>query len=197
MIVHLALLEIGASYELKLVDFDANRQRDPEYLELNPHGVVPTLLIDGKPFVESAALLMILAERHPEAGLAPTVGSAERSAWYQWIVYLGVVLGGTFRNWFCPRELGDEQHTPKVRASLQRNIEAVWNRLNPVLRTNGPHLLGSSFSAADLLLTMYMRWSRKMPHPALEWPSLERLASLVRARPNWKRLYEIEGLTEW
>jgi glutathione S-transferase len=44
---------------------------------------------------------------------------------------------------------------------------------------------------------MYMRWSRNMPRPALEWPSLRRLADLVRARPSWRRMYELEGLTEW
>ena len=66
-----------------------------------------------------------------------------------------------------------------------------------MLEAQGPYLLGTQFSAADLLLTMYMRWSRNMPRTALEWPSLKRLADLVRARPSWKRLCEIEGLTEW
>ena len=50
---------------------------------------------------------------------------------------------------------------------------------------------------ADLLLTMLMRWSRNMPKPATEWPALKQLADLVRARPSWKKLYEIEGLAEW
>ena len=49
MVVHLALLEIGAPYQLKRVDFATDAQHDPKYLELNPHGTVPTLLIDGKP----------------------------------------------------------------------------------------------------------------------------------------------------
>jgi glutathione S-transferase len=44
---------------------------------------------------------------------------------------------------------------------------------------------------------MYMRWSRNMPKPVTAWPSLKRLADLLRARRSWKRMYEIEGLTEW
>ena len=68
MVVHLALLEIGAPHRLELVDFDKDAQHSPEYLRLNPRGQVPTLVIDGQPYFESAALLMILAERHPEAG---------------------------------------------------------------------------------------------------------------------------------
>ena len=197
MVVHLALLEIGAPYRLELVDFGAGAQRTPAYLALNPQGVVPTLVIDGRPVVESAALLLVLAERHPDARLAPPPGSPYRDAWHQSIVYLSNTLAATFRLWFYPADLGAPEHAPAVRDALQRRIEAVWDRLDAQLAADGPYLLGHEFSAADLLLTMYLRWSRKMPRPATEWPSLAALADMVRGRPSWKRLYEIEGLTEW
>src|SRR4029077_19849289 len=119
MVVHLALLEIGAPYQLHLVDLGANAQRDPSYLALNPQGVVPTLVIDGKPVAESAALLMLLAERHPEARLAPAPGSDDREAWYQWIVYLSNTPAATFRFWFYPPDLGTPEHPPAGRAALQ------------------------------------------------------------------------------
>jgi glutathione S-transferase len=197
MVVHLALLEIGAPHELRLVDFDAKAQHDPAYLKLNPRGVVPTLVIDGRPLSESAALLMVLAERHPEAKLAPAPGTPEREAWQQWIVYLSNTLMATYRFWFYPSELGAAEHTPEVRAALQHKIEGVWVLLNAQLAAHGPYLLGQEFSGADLLLTMLMRWSRNMPRPATEWPALHRLANLVRARPSWQKLYEVEGLSEW
>ena len=197
MVVHLALLEIGAPHELRLVDFDTNAQRDPAYLKLNPRGVVPTLVIDGRPLSESAVLLMVLAERHPEAKLAPAPGTPEREAWQQWIVYLSNTLMSTYRFWFYPSELGAAEHTPEVRTALQRKIEGVWDLLDAQLTANGPYLLGQEFSGADLLLTMLMRWSRNMPRPATEWPALHRLANLVRARSSWQKLYEIEGLRGW
>ena len=194
MVVHLALLEAGAPHELRLVDLHAQAQRDPEYLKLNPRGVVPTLMIDGRPLAESAALLMALAERHPESPLAPPPGTHERAAWYSWIVYLSNTLMSSFRLWFYPQDLDD---TPAVRAAVQRKIEGVWDHLEAHLTAHGPYLLGERFSGADLLLTMLMRWSRNMPRPAIEWASLKRLADLVRARPSWRTLYAIEGLTEW
>ena len=197
MVVHLALLETGAPYRLERVDFERGAQRDPAYLKLNPHGVVPTLLIDGKPYVESAALLMILADRHPEARLAPPLGSEARAAWYQWIVYLANALAPAFRLWFYPEDLGSGGSSPELREAVQERIEGVWARLESHLAANGPYLLGRDFSGADLLLTMMMRWSRNMPRPATQWPALLRLADLVRARPSWKRLYELEGLTGW
>jgi len=197
MVVHLALLEIGTPYELQLVDLAAGAQRSAHYLGLNPQGVVPTLVIDGKPRRESAALLMMLADRHPEARLAPAPGSIEREAWYQWIVYLSNTVAATFRLWFYPSDLGTAEHAPATRDALRRRIEDSWDILDAHLAARGPFLLGSDFSGADLLLTMLMRWSRKMPRPATEWPALNVLAGRVRARASWKKLYELEGLTEW
>ena len=197
MVVHLALLEIGAPHQLRLVDFDADAQHDPDYLRLNPRGVVPTLVLDGRAYFESAALLMLLAERHPEAQLAPAPGTPERAAWYQWIVFLSNTLMSTYRLWFYPPELGAAEHAPELRAAIQQKFEGVWDQLDAQLAAHGPYLLGAEFSGADLLLTMLMRWSRNMPRPVDQWPALKRLADLVRARPSWKRLYEIEGLQEW
>lgn len=196
MVVHLALLEIGAPYRLELVDLQAGGQREPGYLKLNPDGVVPTLVIDGEPFTESAALLMALAERHPDAHLAPMPGSAARVAWQQWIVYLNT-LAATYRFWFYPADLGAPEHPPPVRDALRRKIESAWDRLENHVAAGGPYLLGGEFSGADLYLTMLMRWSRKMPRPATQWSALNALAGRVRERRSWKKLYELEGLTEW
>lgn len=197
MAVHQALLEIGAPHELRRVDFSTGAQREPAYLALNPHGVVPTLVIDGRPMVESAAILMMLADRHPEAHLAPAPGTAERDMWYQWLVYLSNSLAATYRFWFYPADLGMAEHTPEVRAALQRKIDSVWDRLDGHLASNGPYLLGGSFSAADLLLIMLMRWSRNMPRSALAWPALKRFADLMRTRPSWKELCLREDLSDW
>jgi glutathione S-transferase len=197
MVVHLTLLELGVPYGLEKVDFDSDAQRSAEYLRLNPRGQVPTLVIDGKPCFESAALLMILAERHPEARLAPAPGSPLRADWYQWIAFFTNSLGPAYRLWFYPPDLGAEEHPPAVRQALRSSIEGSWAFVDAHLKTNGPYMLGKDFSGVDLLAIMYMRWSRNMPRPALEWPSLRRLADLVRARPSWRRMYELEGLTEW
>jgi len=196
MLVHLCLLEIGVPYRTVCLDFERGEQHSQEYLELNPLGVVPTLVVSGKPLIESAALLLILSERHPEAGLAPAPSSPTRDAWHQWVVHLAN-LGATYRMWFYPHDLGAAEHEPRTRLALQRRIEDTWDRLESHLQANGPYMLGETFSGLDLQLTMLMRWSRKMPRPATQWPALLRLAQLVCRRPSWKRLYEIEELAEW
>ncbi|HWZ63137.1 MAG TPA: glutathione S-transferase family protein [Steroidobacteraceae bacterium] len=198
MCVHQALIEANAQYRLVLVDLQAGQQRDPAYLRLNPGGVVPTLLIDDVPFTESAALLMTVATRHPEARLAPGESSASRAAWYQWIAYLANTLQPAFRLWFYPADVSDAPDTQAiVNAATRRKIESVWARIDAHLLAQGPYLLGAEFSAADLMLIMLMRWSRNMPRPATEWPALHQYAAQMRARPTWKKLYALEGLSDW
>ena len=145
MVVHLALLEIGVPHRLEKVDFDKDAQHDAEYLRLNPRGQVPTLVIDGKPYFESAALLMILAERHPEARLAPPPGSALRADWYQWIAFFTNALGSAYRFWFYPPDLGAEEHPPTVRDALRRKIEDSWALVDAHLAAEWPVHAGRGF----------------------------------------------------
>jgi glutathione S-transferase len=195
MLVHLILLELDAAYELRRVDLGAGAQRDPEYLKLNPGGVVPTLIVDGAPCWETAALALLLVERHPEAGLAPPPGSPQRPEFLQWLFYLANGLQPAFRWWFYPE--ADEPDASVIKANAGRRIEAAWDRLDAHLAGRGPYLLGAAPGVVDLYATMLMRWSRNMPRPATQWPQLAALAARVKARPSWRRLYELEGLTEW
>jgi glutathione S-transferase len=197
MVVHLALLEIGVPYELRPVDFAKREQAAPEYLKLNPLGVVPTLLIDGRPRSESAALLIMLAQRHRESRLMPPAGTPEEEEWLQWVVYLSNSLASAFRLWFYPADLGPIEQLPTLKDGIRTRIERIWETLDAHVEANAGYMMRGGFSGADLQLTMLMRWSRKMPRPATQWPALKTLADRVRARPSWQRLYELEGLTEW
>ena len=196
LVVHLALLEIGSPYTLERVDFDKDEQHGARYLALNPLGVVPTLVVDGKPHGEAAALAMLLAERHPDARLAPLAGSPQRADYLQWMFYLANTLQPLFRQWFFP---GD--HLPEAAETIKQaariGIEKCWSHIDAHLAQHGPHLLGEQHGLVDFYALMLMRWSRNMPRPATSWPHLAALASALKARPSWKRLYELEGLTEW
>jgi glutathione S-transferase len=68
---HIALEEAGAQYETVRVDFARNAQRDPEYLRLNPKGRVPSLVTESGVLTETPALLLYIAQRYPDADLAP------------------------------------------------------------------------------------------------------------------------------
>ncbi|MDA3913791.1 glutathione S-transferase [Oleiagrimonas sp.] len=196
MLVHLVLLEADVPCSLMPVDLSAGEQRTPAYLALNPGGVVPTLVVDGEPHSEAAAMAMLLTERHPEARLAPAFGSAARADYLQWMLYLANTLQPAFREWFYP-----DEHVPEalegIRAAARIKIEGAWKRLDAHLAEHGPYMLGKTFSVVDLYVTMLMRWARNMPRPATDSPHLAELARRIKARPSWKELYRIEQLSEW
>jgi carboxylesterase len=64
--IHWMLLELNVPFEARLLDFDKAEHKTPEYLALNPDGVVPTLIIDGVPVTQMAGIATLLAERHPD-----------------------------------------------------------------------------------------------------------------------------------
>lgn len=197
LVVHWLLIELDEPYELRLVDTSAGQQKRPEYLALNPNGVVPTLVVDGRPMFEAAALVQTLAERRPEAGLIPMPGDPQRALHTQWMFHLANTVQPLFRIWWYPHEVAGDAQAEAARAHVAPRIEAAWGRLDAHLGENGPHLLGEAVSAADFYLVMLMRWSRNMPRPATEWPHLAELAARLKARQSFRTLYEREGLTDW
>lgn len=70
-VVHIALEEIGAPFEMRLVSLAGGDQRQPDYLAVNPKGKVPTLIANGRALTENVAILTWLARRHPDAKLLP------------------------------------------------------------------------------------------------------------------------------
>src|SRR6201997_728914 len=91
MAVHIALQEIGVDFERRLVSLAKYEQHRPEYLAVNPEAKVPTLLIDGRPLTEVAAILYYLAKRFPEAGLLPPGVEAEAHA-VSWMSFIASTL---------------------------------------------------------------------------------------------------------
>lgn len=197
MAVHWMLIELGVPFEAKRVNINAGEQRSPEYLRINPAGRVPTLLIDGIPYTESAALLMRLAERHPEKGLAPQPDAPARAAWLETMIYLANTLLPAMRDWFYAEKDGDPEGADAVKSLARRRIEGAWDRLDAALSDGRTYLVGEKLSTADLLATMLMRWARNMPRPATSWPHLASYIQRMRALPSFIEVNDREGLTDW
>lgn len=197
MAVHWMLIELGGAFEAKRVDLATGEQRLPEYLRLNPAGRVPTLVVDGVPYTESAALLMLLAERHPEKNFAPPPGAPSRAAWLETMIYLANALLPAMRDWFYADKDGDPSGADAVKALARRRIESAWDRLDGMLADGRAHLVGNELSTADFLAVMLMRWSRNMPRPATTWPHLAPYIQRMRAMPSFIELNKREALTEW
>jgi glutathione S-transferase len=189
---HGALEEAGAKYELTLVNTDAGAHRDPAYLKLNPNAKVPTLVADGK-FVmfESAAMAMFIADRHPEARLAPGPDEMTRGHFYQWLIHLtNSVQPAMLRYYYPERHTADEGGHEAVKAKAMEEIASLWGRIDQHLAVHGPYLLGERFCAADISAYMLSTWQQCCPNTYERFPNVKRLAELVAARPAIQRVIQ-------
>lgn len=194
---HWCLRELGLPFELVLLDLDAGEQHLPDYRKINPTGRVPALSINGTIHTESTALLMLLAENYPKAGLEPPSGSSERAAYLQWMIWLANALLPAYRAWFYADGAGEDDTKRVLRQAAKTQIEACLDQLNDHFSDERPCILGSSFSVADMQLTMLLRWSRNMPKPSQDWSHLRRYQNEMKARPLLQEVHRVEGLTDW
>jgi glutathione S-transferase len=188
------LEEIGVPYELIRLDTAAKQHHSPEYRRLNPNAKIPTLIDGNLVLFETAAICLYLADKHQAAGLVPPAGTPERGRFYQWLVYLTNTVQEGFVQWYHPDWHADsEAGRTEVKAASERRLYAMWDILDRALAAT-PYLAGERYSIADLYLTMLVRWSRAMPRPAWEWPSIRRLADGVHRRPPFQRMMQKQGI---
>jgi glutathione S-transferase len=189
---HVLLNEIGAAFELVHIDCDKGEQRSLEFLRINPHGRVPTLVHDDLVLYETAAIVLHLVERFPEAGLAPPPGTDERSLFYRWIAHFSSTIQPEMRPYFYSEQhTGDQARVADVKMTADKRLRAMFEAVDAQLG-RGPWLLGDRYSAADPYLTMLVRWTRNMSRPARTLPHLAAHAERVLARPQVKLTFERE-----
>ncbi|PYI34959.1 glutathione S-transferase [Aspergillus indologenus CBS 114.80] len=207
--VHWMLIEANLPFDAFPVDFATGAQHSEDYRRLNPTGRVPTLIVNGEAHGECTALLMLLAERHPDRGLMPAVEAATRPQWLQTMIYLANTVLPAMRDWFYADKDGPAEGATAVRTLARSRIEGAWDLLDARLAGSaGSHglpstggtpnyLVGETLTTAALLAVMLMRWSRDMPRPATSWPHLAPYVDHLTALPSFQEVCRREGLSEW
>lgn len=195
---HMVLEEIGQKYELLFVDRAKNTQKSKGYLKINPNGRIPALVDGGMVLFEAAAIVLYLVDQHPDAGLAPKVGTPERAQFYQWLTFLTNSLQEELMIWQYPDRLSgtDAAATAIVKRGAEARASAYLDVIEQHLKANGPLFLGDRLSAADFYLVMLARWARPMANAPRSRPSIARLLDKVTALPSVRRAYEREGITD-
>jgi glutathione S-transferase len=92
MAPHIGLHEVGAAFEPRPMSFKNEDLRQPEYLAINPEGKVPTLVVDGTPLTEVAAILYYLARQFPAAGLLPKDDAEAEAQAISWMSFIASTL---------------------------------------------------------------------------------------------------------
>ncbi|GLQ97932.1 glutathione S-transferase family protein [Dyella mobilis] len=176
----LALLEeLGADYELRLVNFKQNEQRQPAYRAINPMGKVPAILHGGALITEQPAVFLYLADLYSQARLAPPPGDPLRGPYLRWLVF----YGSSFEPAIVDRSQKRAPAPPM--ASPYGAWEDVLNTINQQL-TQSPYLLGERFTAVDVLWGGALHWTT-MFELVPETPAIRAYADRVITRPAMQR----------
>ena len=170
--VHIALHEIGAPFEGKPMSFKQNDMRKADFHALNPEGKVPTLLIDGRPLTEVAAILFYLARHYPDAGLLPAGDIEAEAQVLSWMSFIASTLH--------PARKRGLDHAMEVYGIADRRLGDGW-------------AIGR-YSIADIhLFRLYWRLANSL-HPAPEtFPNLTAHYARMMARPAVQRTIEVES----
>ncbi len=185
--IHASLEELGVAYEKVKIDIRAGEQRKPEFLALNPNGMVPTIVLDGTPMFESVAIQIALGERYGvEKGMWPALGSPEHLKALTWLVWGQVTFGASMMRYmqntadFIPKEL---HHAGQAEVAMK----AMHSQLAILEAHLGTHqfLSGDSFTLADLDLASVLGWGLHMCKIDISaHPKLAAWLGVVSKRPG-------------
>lgn len=195
MAPHILLRELGVPHDLVLTDTAKGAQQRPEYLRLNPHGRVPTLVHGDTVIYEATAIGLYLCERHPEGGLAPAIGSPLRADFLKWMVYLTNTVQAEQMLYFYPERYVPAAQVDALKATVVSRVGAMFERIDAHL-LDRPYLLGEAISAADIYLFMLSRWTRNTTRKARDLPHLGPFLARIMARPQVREAYAIEAIAE-
>ena len=174
------LEELGAPYDLQVLNMKAGEQRQPAYLAVNPMGKVPALKHGEAIVTEQVAVYLYLADLFPEAGLAPPIGDRLRGPYLRWMVFYAACFEPAVVDRAAKHEPAPQAMSPY--GDYDTMLGAVTAQL-----AKGPYLLGERFSAADVLWGTALGWTT-MFKLVPELPAIMAYVQRIGARPAAARV---------
>ena len=179
------LEELGADYELHVLNLKKGEQRQAAYLAINPMGKVPAIVHDGALVTEQGAVYAYLADLYPEAGLTPAIGDPLRGPYLRWLFYYGSSFEPALIDRSMKREAAPSSTSP------YGDYDTMLKTLTDQLAA-GPFLLGARFTAADVLWGTALRWTTMFKLVA-ETPVIAAYVGRVTSRPAVARAGKIDA----
>lgn len=188
---HIVLREAGFEFELERVDFRTKRTKSGvEFITINPSGYVPALLLDdGQVLTEGPAIIQYLADRKPEANLAPKNGTMKRYRLQEWLNFISTELHKSFTPLF--NKAAPEEWKTLVREGLAVRLTHVAKQIE-----GKPYIFGELFSVADAYLFTVLGWTKYVAVDLTAWPALVQFVERVGERRAVKAAIEAERLNK-
>jgi glutathione S-transferase len=183
---HIVVREAGLPFELIRVDTKAGKTASGEdYARINPKGAVPALqLDDGQVLTEGAVIVQYLADRKPEAQLAPKAGTMERYRLQEWLNYIATEVHKGFSPLF-------RKPPPEVKQAALEALEKRFAFLAGHLEKS-QFLLGERFTVADAYLFTVLTWAPGQGIDLSRWPALKAHFDRIAARPAVQEALQAE-----
>jgi glutathione S-transferase len=174
------LEEVGAPYDLHVLNMKAGEQRQPAYLAINPLGKVPAIRHRGQLVTEQVAITIYLADLFPQAGLTPGIDDDLRGPYLRWVVYYGSCFEPAVIDRFMQRAPAPITQSPYA------DYETMLGALEAQL-ARGPYLFGDRITAADILWGIALNWTM-MFGVVPKKDVFVRYAERIIARPAFQRI---------
>ena len=186
---HIVLLESGIDFSLVEVDLAKKQLENGEnFLQVNPKGQVPALLLDDNTLLtEGAAIMQYIADGKADRQLLAPTGSIARYRTLEWVSFIGMELHKNFLPLFHPR--APEEYKPFARATLTEKFAWVEASLS-----GGEWICGSRFTIAYAYLYTVLRWANAVKLDIAERKHIDAYMARVAARPAVAEALKAEGL---
>ena len=194
MAVHWLLHHLDVPYRLHYVNKKKDEQKSDAYRKLNPVGKIPTLVIDGQPIAETAAIMMTLCEKHPDEHMMPPTHSAQKPRFYQWMLYLSNTLQNDLMIYFYPARHGvhNTEHDNVKRTQAAR-IDESLTLINDQL-SHHTYLIDDEIYACDFFLFMLCSWCFALEKTPMDYPYLRGFMQRMATNESVLAVNEIEQL---
>jgi GST-like protein len=190
--VEAALTLIGTSYDVIGDTVLRNVAHNPAVFDVNPLGQVPTLVLpSGQVMTESAAILIFLADRHPEARLAPAQADKNRPTFLRWMAYVSAAIYSLAWIRGNPMRLvDDDRQVPVIQDRIAERRAECWRHMNDQIEP-GMFLLGDELGVLDIYVAIVSRWSPRRARFYLEAPKMGAIVRRVDGDPRLANLWNV------
>ncbi|MGZ5660455.1 MAG: glutathione transferase GstA [Usitatibacter sp.] len=186
---HIVASELGLDVQLEKVDLKSHKTAaGADFYAINPKGYVPTLQMDaGDVLTEGPAIVQYLADRKPEAGLAPANGTPERYHLQEMLGFINSEIHKTYSPLFS------DKTSPELR---QDRLEYLGKRYAVIEKqlAGRNYLFGDKFSVADAYLFTVTTWAHHVKLDLAPFPNVQAFQKRVAARPAVQAAMKQEGL---
>lgn len=197
--VEAALTLIGARYKvIETATFESEAERD-KVAPVNPMRQVPVLITpEGETITESAAILIWLAERYPEAALAPEPCDPRRAQFLRWMIFVPASVYAMYWVRDVPSRLAgeDAEAQATVLARSAERIADCWAMMERQI-SPGRFLLGDELTVLDLYVAVVSRWRPLRPRFHEVAPRMGEVVRRVDSLPElaefWAERFPFEG----